>query len=202
MTRTGRSPPQSESRSAEEEGHSPPLRSGSLLGGHPMMTTHVGGKPGKPKKKRENSAAKPQKKRKGRAAKPRLAELAYLRQRGQSVDDAESRRRESTLKVPFRLGPNLATELGRECARERAGFLPWLRQQTRDDAVGALAAALRAHESSLLDGERVPDSWVKILSRITRGRIQHLRLGPSALRAAVEQAREEFRALPREEEMP
>ena len=165
-----------------------------------MMTTHVGGKSNNPKKREKNSAAKPQKKRKGRAAKPRLAELAYLRQQGQSVDGAESWRRQSTLKIPLRLGPNLNTELGRECARERAGFLPWLRQQARDDEVGALAAALRAHESSLVDGERVPDTWVKILSRITRGRIQHLCLSASDLRAAVEHAREEFRALPREEE--
>ena len=47
---------------------------------------------------------KPKKKKRSNAAKPRLTELAYLRQRVQSVDDAESRRGQSTLKVPLPIG--------------------------------------------------------------------------------------------------
>jgi len=160
-----------------------------------------GSKPDDPRAPK-NSRPKDTKKKRtgGKAAKPRTSELVYLREQGQSVDDAESRRRQSTLNVPLRIGPNLATEYGRECARERAGFLPWLRQQARDDAVGGLAAALRAHESSLEDGEAPIDSWVRLSSRIIRGRVQHLLLGASELREAVERAREEFRALPHEEE--
>jgi hypothetical protein len=44
------------------------------------MTTNDGDKPDRPKRK----------KRKSNAAKPRPTELAYLRERGANVDDAES----------------------------------------------------------------------------------------------------------------
>ena len=53
---------------------------------------------------------------------------------------------------------------------------------------------------STFHGEAPVDSWVKLSSRIIRGRIQHFLLGASELREAVERAREEFRALPHEEE--
>ena len=149
-----------------------------------------------------SDGAKPTGKKKKKPAEPRASERAYLLiELGQSLDGAETKRAPKGFNVPFRTGPNLQTEYGRECARERAGLLPWLRRQhARCDEVGILGEALRTHEASLEDGEAPPDSWVKILSRIGRNRIQHFLLGSGGLRAAVEQAREEFRALPSEEQ--
>lgn len=146
------------------------------------MTTHDGDKPDKPKNKK-----------KSKAAKPRLTELVYLREQGQSVDDAESRRSQSTLNVPTMwTGPNLGTEYGRECTRERKYFVWWLREEiAKIGDVADLAGALVRHERDL-DDEDPPDTWVKIASRITRGTITD-EIGRERLRAALDTARERFR---------
>ena len=143
------------------------------------MTTYDGDKPDKPKKKRKSNAAK-----------PRLSELVYLREQGESVDDAESKRRDSTLVNVLRLGNDLETPIGRECERDRKYFMDWLTAQAqRADSVGRLARELEAHESSLGVGEPAPDSWIKVKSRITRGIIG----GGRELRGVVDEALAEFR---------
>ena len=134
-----------------------------------------------------------------RNRKVREAELAYLRDRlGHIPADAKPIRSESTLNVPLRLGPNPNTEVGREDARVRKGFLPWLRKQPeRGDDIGDLARALARHEAE--PDASPPDSWVKVASRITRGEIG-APIGKARLRAALDTARTEFVALPEEKE--
>src|SRR4051794_19883384 len=105
------------------------------------MTAYAGNKPG-------------DKKRKPVGGKPRPAELKYLLDLGESIEDARSKRSESTVSAPLRLGNDLKTEVGRECERDRKYFMDWLRSQTgRADAVGRLARELEAHERNLADGE-------------------------------------------------
>ena len=93
------------------------------------MTTSDGAKPNNGDKKKK------------KPAEPRPSEHAYLvLELGQSLDDAETKHPEGFQHSASRLGPNLDTEYGRECARERAGLLPWLRRQhARCDGVGILA---------------------------------------------------------------
>jgi hypothetical protein len=68
--------------------------------------------------------------------------------------------------------------------------MPWVRKQSgRPDSVGRLARALAEHENNLAEGQRPPDSWVKLLSRINRGELGR---GRGRLREAVEHARQEF----------
>jgi hypothetical protein len=111
------------------------------------MTTQNGDKPG-------NGGGK----KKLVGGKPRDSELKFLLDMGESIEDARSRRRESTFSVPLRLGNDLKTEVGRECERDRRYFMTWLRSQTgRADAVGRLARELEAHERNL-NGEAAPDS--------------------------------------------
>lgn len=142
-------------------------------------------------------------KRKKKPAEPRLSERVYLLDLGTSLDDAETTRAKKGFSIPLKLGNDLDTPVGRECERTRKHFMPWLRQQqARGDEVGMLAEALCTHDASLEDGEEPARSWVQLLSRITRGRILHFLLGTGELRAAVEQAREEFNSttLPHERE--
>src|SRR4051794_9522201 len=130
--------------------------------------------------------------------KPREAELAYLQfQFGHIPADAKPGRSASTLKATLRLGPNLNTEIGREDARVRKGFLPSLRKQTeRGDVIGDLARAIVRHEAE--PDASPPNSWIEVASRITRGEIS-APIGKARLRAALYAARTEFVALPGEE---
>jgi len=136
---------------------------------------------------------------KGNKPKPRGSELAYLQAvLGCIPEDAESVRSGSTLKVPLRLGPDPNTEIGRQAIRERKGFLPWLREQhVREDDIGELACALQRHEAGGCDGADPPTGWVQLASRINR-QIITSDAGRVRLRAAIDRARAEFRALPEE----
>ncbi len=138
--------------------------------------------------------------RKKKGGEPRQAELEYLLDLGEDVTGLRSQRRESTFRVPLRLGCDMGTAYGRQCRRERDHLLPWIREQrARSDAIGKLARALAAHEGSLAEEQEPPDSWVILLSRISRGELGR---GKDKLRQAVDRARVEFNRTHEEKKPP